>query len=222
MSNPLVELAGHTLELLAERAVYWAARRTLLLADLHLGKAAAFRRAGLAIPEGDTEASLQRLDALIERWQPAEVILLGDLLHVRLGEDPALGEQILSWRARHAERHVTAIIGNHDRGLERLAPSLQCCAEGIERDGLVLRHHPPTRPTARAWLAGHWHPVARLAAGGDSLRVPAFVEIIGEGLVLPAFGGLTGGTAIAAGRGRRRYISSGERVFALDAAAAAD
>ncbi|MEX0430125.1 ligase-associated DNA damage response endonuclease PdeM [Spiribacter insolitus] len=216
MSEQTVDIGGHALQLLPERAVFWPALSALLLADLHLGKAAAFRRAGLAIPEGDTASSLQRLDALIAAWQPREVILLGDILHVRLGSDPALYRQIVDWRARHGGIAMTAIIGNHDRGLRQLEPEMDCYEEGIERNGLVLRHHPPERATGQPWVAGHWHPVVRLNAGGDSLRLPAFIREPANGLILPAFGGMTGGAPVSAGRGRYRYVTSGEAVLAVD------
>jgi hypothetical protein len=37
-------VAGEKLGLFAERAIYWPARSTLLVADPHFGKAATFRR----------------------------------------------------------------------------------------------------------------------------------------------------------------------------------
>ena len=222
MSAQTVQIGRHTLQLLPERAVYWPALSALLLADLHLGKAAAFRRAGLAIPEGDTASSLQRLDTLITNWRPREVILLGDILHVRLGSDPALHRRILDWRARHGDTAMTAIIGNHDRELRQLEPALACYAEGMERNGLVLRHHPPEGSIGKPWIAGHWHPVVRLDAGGDSLRLPAFIREPGDGLILPAFGGMTGGAPVNARRGRSRYVTSGEAVLAVDARQPAD
>lgn len=39
----MVTLHGETMELLPERALHWPARHVLLIADIHFGKAAAFR-----------------------------------------------------------------------------------------------------------------------------------------------------------------------------------
>jgi uncharacterized protein len=39
-------LAGEPVTLAGARALYWPARQALLIADLHLGKADVFRRAG--------------------------------------------------------------------------------------------------------------------------------------------------------------------------------
>ena len=61
-----VLLAGEPMRLLADRALYWPARRRLLLADLHLGKADTFRAAGIALPRGGTALDLARIGALVE------------------------------------------------------------------------------------------------------------------------------------------------------------
>ena len=43
-------LAGEAVELLPERALHWIRERTLFVADVHLGKAAAFRAGGVPVP----------------------------------------------------------------------------------------------------------------------------------------------------------------------------
>ena len=53
---------GHTLQLLAARAIWEPERRTLLVADLHLGKAETFQRAGIPLP---SDGDLETLNALI-------------------------------------------------------------------------------------------------------------------------------------------------------------
>ena len=45
---------GERLHLLPERAVWWPAAGLLLVADVHLGKAATFRRLGQPVPAGTT------------------------------------------------------------------------------------------------------------------------------------------------------------------------
>ncbi len=218
MTATTVELAEHTLELLPARAVWWAEQATLLVADLHLGKAGLFRRAGLAIPEGDTADTLRRLSILIEQFTPERLVLLGDILHAAPGADGGLMRQLAAWRSRHAATPMLAIRGNHDRGIEPLAELFDWHLEGMPSAGLALRHHPPRDPgTATGpWLAGHWHPAVRLRGGGDSLRLPAFVEWPGQGLILPAFGSMTGAHTITARPGQRRYATSGERIIGLD------
>ncbi len=63
-----IELEQTELWLLADKAIYWPEQRALLVADIHFGKAAAYRRLGQPVPHGTTQANLQRLDALLERY----------------------------------------------------------------------------------------------------------------------------------------------------------
>ncbi len=55
------DAGGERVQLYAERALYWPAGRTLFVADVHLGKTAAFRAGGVALPGGATAANLERL-----------------------------------------------------------------------------------------------------------------------------------------------------------------
>lgn len=66
MSHQPIEHCGQTLWLLADKAIYWPARRALLVADLHIGKAASYRALHQPVPRGTTAATLARLDAC---WQ---------------------------------------------------------------------------------------------------------------------------------------------------------
>ena len=78
-----IELAGETVTLCPERAIYWPAQATLFIADAHFGKAHTFRSRGVFVPHGTTEDNLARLDALIARWTPERITFLGDFLHAR-------------------------------------------------------------------------------------------------------------------------------------------
>lgn len=211
-----IGLGSLRLSLLAERAVYWPDRDTLLVADLHLGKSEAFRRAGVAIPEGDTEDTLARLRRLVEQYQPQELILLGDVLHARLTAGSPLPAQIGAWCQLPDTPRITAVIGNHDDDLGRLESLLHIIPEGEIVDGLCLLHHPPANTLEIPWVAGHWHPMARLRHGADHLRLPTFVRQAGMGLILPAFGSFTGGHDVVSRRGDQRYVTSGQKIFALD------
>ena len=75
------EVAGESLVLLPERAAYWPAQKTLLVADFHLGKAASFRRAGIPLPPGTTSENVGRLGHALDRMKAKRVVFLGDFLH---------------------------------------------------------------------------------------------------------------------------------------------
>ena len=62
MSDVMLTIAGEDVQLLPERALYWPRACTLVVADVHWGKAATFRAAGIPIPSGTTTEDLARLD----------------------------------------------------------------------------------------------------------------------------------------------------------------
>ena len=82
MSDSLaLTLAGETVWLHGDRALFYPGESALLVADTHFGKGAFLRRQGLALPGGQSAADLDRLSALIERFRPARLIVLGDFFH---------------------------------------------------------------------------------------------------------------------------------------------
>src|SRR5215213_2758960 len=80
-----IEFANESLHLLPDRAVYWPARSTLLVADVHFGKCATFRSLGVPVPAGSTQKDLARLTKLIELTSARRLVILGDLVHARAG-----------------------------------------------------------------------------------------------------------------------------------------
>ena len=58
--------------LLPERAVWLPQARTLLLADLHLGKAETFQAHGIPLPSDGDAGTLNTLLELAARWRPAQ------------------------------------------------------------------------------------------------------------------------------------------------------
>lgn len=211
-----IELAGETIELLPERAVWWPAAGVLFVADLHLGKAATYRALGQPVPGGTTQENLARLDRLIERWAPREIVFLGDFLHAAQARTASLLAAVQAWRDRHAALACTLVRGNHDRraGAPPAALRFDLVDEPHRLGPFAACHHPQRHPT-HVVLAGHLHPVCRLyGRGRDSLRMPCFVQEDGQ-LILPAFGEFTGGWWAEPTPGRRFYGVGGNAVWAL-------
>ncbi len=187
--------AGHALLPLPDRALLWSAARTLIVADVHLGKGAAFRRAGVPVPSGATSDDLARLDALIAAHRPDRLLVLGDLFHTRLSQDEPAMAAIDAFRARHAALHWLAIRGNHDRQVERLPADwrIDWVSGALHQPPFVFAHEPQADPRGLV-LAGHLHPVLLLKSRRDAARLPVFwfrhAQRIG---VLPSFGSFTGG-----------------------------
>ena len=95
------EFGGESLELLAAGAIHWRARRCLVVADAHFGKAATFRARGVPVPRGTTRDTLARLEAVRARTQPATLVFLGDLFHAPEAHAPATVEHLGTVGARH-------------------------------------------------------------------------------------------------------------------------
>ena len=187
--------AGERLELLGEKAVWDPARRTLLLADLHLGKAETFQAHGIPLPSDGDAATLNALLALAHRWLPAEVIVLGDLIHSRLGLTAELRAKLRAL-PELLGCPLRLIGGNHERG---------SWIEGLQQEPAQalgpwwLSHEPQPRP-GHLNLCGHLHPVAVVGSGHERLRLPCFaLDRERARLALPSFGALTGGHPCALG-----------------------
>lgn len=191
-------IAGEPMQALAERALYWPARRRLLIADLHLGKGDVFRRAGIAVPSGGTADDLERLARLIAKTDAQAVWILGDLLHGPV-PDAAWLAQWRTWRRQHAAVEIAVLPGNHDRMLRESTLDIRCLSDP-QRDGpFVFMHAPETQAGAHA-IGGHLHPLASVP--GVRRRWPVF-WLRPSTTVLPAFSAFTAGVAVAPASGER-------------------
>ena len=177
----------------ADRALLVRESRTLLVADVHLGKAATFRAHACPVPEGVTDADLDRLSSLIERHDPARLIILGDLFHALESLRPSALQSFRAWRAT-VPCPITLVRGNHDRRAGDIPADL--AIDSVDAPfplgTLDLAHEPPIDP-ARPALAGHVHPGITLRGRTplQGLRAPCFHFAPTVG-VLPAFSLFTG------------------------------
>lgn len=208
-------LGGERVDLLAERALFWPRERALFVADVHLGKAAAFRAGGVAVPRGATAHDLARLATLIERTRAARLVVLGDFLHAAAGRVAALDAAFTAWRAAHRALAITLVRGNHDARAGDPPPAWGVTAVGDPHPmaPFVLCHEPASPPSGYA-LCGHVHPGVRVASARESVRLPCFVVGTRRAL-LPAFGRLTGLAVVAPAPGERVFAIAGARLFAL-------
>jgi DNA ligase-associated metallophosphoesterase len=207
-------LAGEAMALDPDGALIWPAYRTAFVADTHFGKGAAFRRGGIPVPSGASDDDLARLAAVIQRHAIERLVVLGDFFHAPPVAGEPFVEAFAAWRRRHAALALTVIRGNHDRPAgDALASLIDWQPEGLTWPPFRLRHEPVGEPDAHV-LAGHEHPATKLAAGGDSLRVPVFRLTPGV-TVLPAFGGLTGGHVTAPVAGERRVAVTPAGLYEL-------
>lgn len=211
----VIVMEGETLQLLPQRALYWPARRMLMIADVHFGKAAAFRARGVPVPHGTTAQNLALIDALLQAHRAEHIVFLGDFLHSRAVQGSASLRALLQWRGTHPVLQLTLVRGNHDThaGDPPAGLQMEIVDEPLRIGPFACCHHPEPRDDAYV-LAGHVHPVYRLAAGGDSLRLPCF--LFGERCaVLPSFGAFTGGYLVTPKEGDRLFVAAEDAVFEI-------
>lgn len=209
-------------ELLPGRAAMLPESRSLLVADLHLGKAATFRKAGLPVPEGSSQQDLARLRALVEATDAKRLLILGDLFHAASGCTTAVLDEFRMFRNCVAAVETVLVLGNHDRrvrlpaslGLDLVVPELvegrvrfvhdpRDAAEPDERPGASDRGTNDRRVT----FCGHLHPrLAIRSPSGSRLTERCFVEHDGC-FVLPAFGSFTGTHAVEPAAGMRLFAA---------------
>jgi DNA ligase-associated metallophosphoesterase len=201
------------------RAAFLPATATLLVADLHLGKAATFRSQGIPVPEGSAQKDLARLALLVAATRARRLIVLGDLFHAKSGCTEHVFAEFTAARERFADTEVMLVAGNHDRSVGRLPPGL-----GI--DSLLRTHdeppfhfvHEPGTPLPEPdrdepfTIAGHLHPTIAVASpSGDRLTDRCFVAEPGL-LLLPAFGSFTGGHRVTPTDHSRVWIARDDGV----------
>lgn len=207
-------VAGERVVLTGGRGVYWPARETLLVADLHLGKSGTFRANGAPIPAGVEDESLARLGALAGACRASRVVVLGDLLHARSGVTAWLRARVADWRAGLA-CEVSLVPGNHDRGVRELCREwgLAMLEPGHREGPFAFRHEPGEAAGVFTW-AGHVHPAVTLRSAGDGVRLACFHIGARVGL-LPAFSRFTGGARVETAPGDRVFAVVEDRVVEL-------
>ena len=221
MTDQEVTIAGETLLLMAERALYWRREGALIVADLHWGKAATFRAAGVPLPPGSTTDDLARLDRALERTGARRLLLLGDLFHAREGRRAAATlATAAAWRSAHRSLDVLLVRGNHDKRAGDPPDELGITVVEAPHDITPFAlHHEAPRSAAAYTLAGHVHPGFVVAGPARQReRLPCFV-VGRRGALLPAFGSFTGTVAVEATPDDRVFVIAEDSVIPVSRAA---
>lgn len=214
-----IHRAGERFLLDPSGAVVWQARRTIIVADLHLEKASSFAARGSLLPPYDSRATLDRLILLLRRYAPERVIALGDSFHDPHGRARMAPDDAARLARLQAEQRFVWIEGNHD-------PAESAVAE-LREENFTFRHAASRLAAGEIEFSGHFHPKARVATRGAAIARPCFVADAHR-IVLPAFGAYTGGLEATAPpiralfpRGGQVFLLGRERVFAFPLAHAA-
>lgn len=206
-----ITLNGNPACLLFQKAVFFPEKSWLVIADLHLGKVAHFRREGIAMPAVAQQEDYARLYRLIDEVAPQRIIFLGDLFHSSLNDDWINFAGLIT---NYPRITFTLVRGNHDLIHQGLYKELDVfVTDCIEADGLLFTHQPEDTVQSRLVnIAGHIHPGFTIyGIGRQSAKLPCFYYSSHQ-LILPAFGGLTGLFAMPAEHGADIYLVLSDEV----------
>jgi DNA ligase-associated metallophosphoesterase len=189
--------------LLSEKALWRPDTGQLIIADIHLGKASHFRKAGISIPADSVLEDMRRLDHLMKAQQPKEVILLGDLFHSSYNREWHLFEAFLE---SFPDVQFILIKGNHDILKKHRYELPNFSVIDTWEDELFLYSHEPMDHGHKFVLSGHVHPGITLSGKGKQyMSLPCF-HISENQAVLPAFGKLTGLYILDQNKDDRYYL----------------
>ncbi|ADY52034.1 metallophosphoesterase [Pseudopedobacter saltans DSM 12145] len=184
------QLGRHSFIFSEYKTLYWEAKRTLVLSDIHLGKAAHFRKHGIAIPSEIMQKDLERLGEALDYFNPQRLIIVGDLIHAGNNSDTLLFDE---WRAKHPFLEIDLVKGNHDRikkeYLEKWKINLYQDQLQIED---ILFVHEPVKTGGLFTISGHIHPGVSLKLQKHQVIRLACWAFNDEQLILPAFCSFSG------------------------------
>lgn len=191
-------------------AIYWREKKTLMLADVHLGKVAHFRKNGIAVPRKVEGVFYEKMILLSSAFEITRILFLGDLFHSYQNSEWHL---FCAWVKKQNSKLVL-IEGNHD-----VIPASEFKQLGISvvsdlREDLFYFSHYPNDTEKDFVFCGHIHPGVKLKGAGQQLKVPCFYHGPDQ-LILPAFGAFTGLHILTPKEGDRIYITTGKEVMEI-------
>lgn len=209
------KILGQTFQLHALKAAYWEEESCLLMADLHLGKAAHFRKAGIPVPPNVTDANWDRMINLLLHFKPERVLLLGDLFHSTYNQ---VCDDFIQLIKQFSSISFELVLGNHDILGHQFYTnnSLLIHNPTLKLGPFIFSHHPLEDweiPNTYYNIAGHIHPSVRLRGNArQQLRFPCFYFGKKQG-IFPAFGLFTGMATITPRKGDQVYVLVEESVI---------
>jgi DNA ligase-associated metallophosphoesterase len=210
----IITCSGEELELNKEKAIYWAAKRMLIISDIHIGKSAHFRKYGIPVPATIGQHDLQRLASLIRAYSPDIVVITGDMFHNKVNSDVLLFEQ---WRNEHNKIRFILVKGNHDA--LSIEDYTKLGIEVVHKELLVTPfrfiHDKPTTFDEYFNITGHIHPgVTIYGKAKQQLKFPCFY--FGTTCaIMPAFSAFTGLSKIHREAGDQFYAITPTEVLAV-------
>ena len=208
-------IRNQTCHLLAEKAVYWEEKKTVILADIHIGKGTVFRKAGIPIPQGIMDDDLLNITRLLTHLNAEKCIIVGDLIHAQSGISPEVKKKFSDW-LQNTKCEIHLVLGNHDHALINNLPAewpLHIHNEGLLIEPFYFSHFPIYKEEWFVW-SGHLHPKVEISNNYDRLVLRCF-QIFKDLAIIPAFGFFVGGTLVKKSKDCKIYIIADDAVIEI-------
>lgn len=206
-----INCKGESLVLSKDRAIYWASKKMLIISDLHIGKGAHFRKAGIQVPAAVNETDLDKLAKLLAAFSPDILLVTGDMFHSKMNSEV---ENFKLWREQYPKLKVILIKGNHDllKAEDYIGLSIEVHAKELLCFPFRFVHDQPTVADDYYNITGHIHPgVTIYGKARQHLKLPCFY-FGSTCAILPAFSVFTGLSKIKAEEGDQFYAITPDKV----------
>ena len=205
--HPLL-FKSQRLVLSPERCFFWEDQKTLVLSDMHIGKAAHFRKAGIAVPQQVFQEDMHRLFQQIHFFSPQRIIVTGDLFH---SEANLEHDWFSNWRKELAGIEFILVKGNHEILRNDVYQNLGIALVDKELEiGPFFFSHDLIEEKRNGFsFVGHTHPGIRIQGKGKQSFVFPCFYFTSDFCILPAFSKFTGKHVVDLQKGETAYAIVG-------------
>ena len=195
------------------RCIFWQEKKTLILSDIHLGKAGHFRKNGIAIPQTVFKADMHKFVSQIQYNKPSSIIIVGDMFHSQENKEH---DFFLKWRNDFPNLEIHLVKGNHDILKDNAYSKANIVShkKNLSIDGFSFTHDINECTDNEDYcFSGHIHPGIYInGTARQSLKVPCFY-FTKDFAVLPAFGNFTGVSPVKPDQGDTIFAITGDSII---------
>jgi len=209
-----LQIGHNELTLLSDKALLINKSKTLVVSDIHLGKAGHFRKYGIPVSKQVHQHDLTLLSKLIDEHKIKRLLIVGDLFHSELNNEWNL---FVNFIKEHQDVEPILVAGNHDKYTKTvLSQELLIHETHYSLNGLIFTHEPLEIQAIEKNeynICGHIHPAVRLnGKGRQSMKLPCFYFGEKQGII-PAFGKFTGAALISPKQNDKVFVITANSII---------
>jgi len=208
-------IRGRQLILHPLKAVFLPDSGMLICSDVHVGKAAHFRKSGIPIPTLANKENFWRMVELIEEFTPKQLVFLGDLIHSQTNQE---WDDFIDFIQQFPSLEKILVRGNHDIQEDAffLKAGMTVTTEWFDQSFRFVHVPEETVTPGMYTFAGHLHPsILMKGKAKQALRLPCF-WFGPDSAVMPSFGQFTGSSPIQPGKKDGIFVIAGNQVLPIN------